>query len=45
MGGESLLQPRKDRLAASAVVTEMSPLNGFPVLDAKPPYPHSSWEL
>lgn len=28
----------KDRLAASAALTEMSPLNGFPVLDAGPPY-------
>lgn len=32
------IEPRKDRLAASAALTEMSPLNGFPVLDAGPPY-------
>lgn len=36
-GGQEL-EPRKDRLAASAALTEMSPLNGFPVLDARPPY-------
>lgn len=32
------IQPGKDRLATSAALTEMSPLNGFPVLDAGPPY-------
>lgn len=32
------IEPGKDRLAASAALTEMSPLNGFPVLDAGPPY-------
>lgn len=29
---------REDRLAASAALTEKSPLNGFPVLDARPRY-------
>lgn len=32
------IEQRKDRLAASAALTEMSPLNGFPVLGAGPPY-------
>lgn len=32
------IEPRQDRLAASAALTKMSPLNGFPVLDAGPPY-------
>lgn len=31
-------EPGKDRLAASAALTEMSPLNGSPVLDAGPAY-------
>lgn len=32
------IELRKDRLAAPAALTEMSPLNGFPVLEARPPY-------
>lgn len=35
---EQEIEPSYDRLAASAGLTEMSPLNGFPVLDAGPPY-------
>lgn len=41
------IEPREDRLAASAALAEMSPLNGFPVLVAWTSLSdlHSPWEL